>query len=126
MVPALWVLAVKGAKPKDGENPPSEPGWQPSKQNTLQTCSGAGPNTLLGGCSGAFQRTGGGGWMSHVVEWPRLTLESSVSVFQFCTAPPWACHLEKIDLVIGASGFSVHVKYILLTDFQRLDKIFAK
>lgn len=58
--------------------------------------------------------------------WPRLTLESSVAVFPFCAAPPWVCHLEKIYLVIQAPGFSVNAKYTLLTDFERLDKIFAK
>lgn len=109
MVPALWVLTVKEAKPKTRENPPSELVRQPAKQNALETYGGTGACALWEGVPGAFQRTGGGGWMSHVVGWPCLTPESSMSVFQFRTAPPWVCHLEKIYLAIRASDFSVNV-----------------
>lgn len=51
-VPALWVFTVKEAKPKDGENPPSEP---------VQVCRAKCTGDLqwdrsqcpLGGCSGS-------------------------------------------------------------------------
>ncbi|KAF3829621.1 hypothetical protein GH733_003885 [Mirounga leonina] len=37
MVPALWVLTVKEAKPKNRDNPPGELVRQPAKQNALET-----------------------------------------------------------------------------------------
>lgn len=76
MVPAPWILTVKDEKP-EGQRKPSELVLQPAKQNALQTRSGTGASALWEAVQRAFQRTGVGGWMSHVVGWPCLTLESS-------------------------------------------------
>ena len=89
-VPALWVFTVNSfTKLEDGENPPSEPVQQSAEQNALESCSGTGANALWEGVTGVSENRWWGVDVSHVVGWPCLTLESSMSEFQFCTAPPW-------------------------------------